>query len=235
MEGLEVEIPAGGGAPATPAFAMLPKGARRGVVIIHEIFGRQPEIDHVVERFAKAGYAAVAPDLFHRGRFACLREVFGTMMKTGQGIPATQGKNARAWLCEQAGIDANEVGLIGFCFGGGYALAAGAGWAAVSTNYGPVPEEAALRGIGPVIGCYGSRDAAMAKSPDQLRTRLAATGHEPPEVHTLDAGHSFLTDGKMTLFLRMMPRMKLGDYPEAREAGWKAIFAFFDKHLPRPA
>lgn len=227
MNGFEVEIPSGDGAPATPAFAAVPEGAKRGVVIIHEIFGRQPEIDRVVLKFAEKGYAAVAPDLFARGTMRCLIDFYG-MMKNGRGVPAAQGRNARAWLRERAGIPIEMVGLIGFCFGGGYALAAGSGWAAVSTNYGPVPDEEVLRGIGKVIGCYGSRDRGMAKMPGRLRERLARIGHEPAEIHTFDAKHSFLTDAPVT-FVRGL--FGVADVPEAREAGWKVIFEFFDRAL----
>jgi carboxymethylenebutenolidase len=227
--GIELTIPAAGGAPATPAFAILPPGARRGVVVIHEIFGRRPEIDRAVERFAAAGYAAVAPDLMHRGKIACLRDVFRAM-KTGGGIPAQQGRNARAWLCEQAGIAAGHVGLIGFCFGGGYALTAGAGWAAVSANYGTLPQPAAMKDIGPLIACYGSRDKTLTRAPDKLRERLASMGHDTSEVHVFDAGHSFLTDGKVPALLTLLPTHP-GNYPQARDEGWKTIFGFFDRHL----
>ncbi len=41
-----------GDAAAVPVYAILPPEARRGVVVLHEIFGRQPEIDRVVQRFA---------------------------------------------------------------------------------------------------------------------------------------------------------------------------------------
>jgi carboxymethylenebutenolidase len=225
---LETTIPAGDGAPETPAVAILPKDAVRGVVVIHEIFGRQPEIDRVVERFAAAGYAAVAPDLFRRGKLACLRDTFRAM-RTGDSVVVRQGKNARAWLCAQTGIDTARVGLIGFCFGGGYALAAGAGWGAISANYGVVPTIEAMRGIGPVIGCYGSRDAGMRPMPERLRKRLERIGQSDAEVHVLDAGHSFLTDGRPRLIQRIMPGF--GDYPAARDEGWKRIFTFFDQHL----
>ncbi len=67
----------------------------------------------------------------------------------------------RRWLCAESGIAEPRVGLIGFCFGGGFALAAGAGFGAVSTNYGAVPPTEAMRGIGPVIACYGGRDRAF--------------------------------------------------------------------------
>jgi carboxymethylenebutenolidase len=152
-------------------------------------------------------------------------------MKTGTGVAVTQARNARAWLCEHAKLTEAHVGLIGFCFGGGFALMAGAGWAAVSTNYGFVPEAEVMRGIGPVIGCYGNRDRVMAKSPGRLRDRLLAIGHEAPEIHTYDAGHSFLTDADHGWKKYVPTGMAIGDYPEARSEGWQAIFAFFGRHL----
>jgi carboxymethylenebutenolidase len=210
---------------------MLTPGATLGVVVIHEVFGRQPEIDRAVARFAEAGYAAVAPDLFRRGKLACLRDVFRAM-KTGDGVSVRQGRNARAWLCAQTGIDASRVGLIGFCFGGGYALCAGAGWGAVSANYAHVPAEEAMRGLGPVIACYGRRDRTLASAPAKLRARLEAIGQSESEseIHVLDAGHAFLTDGKPRLHQKIMP-MGIGDYPEARADGWARILAFFERHL----
>ncbi len=232
IAGLELTIPASSGAPATPAFAILPESAKRGVVVIHEIYGRRPAIDRVVERFAAAGYAAVAPDLFDRGKVACLRDVFRAM-KTGDGIAAQQGRNARSWLCEKTGIEPARVGLIGFCFGGGFALTAGAGWGAVSANYGHLPHPEAMRDIGPLIACYGSRDKTLSKAPDQLRARLESSGHATSEVHVFDAGHSFLTDGKPTVLSRLLP-FGIGNYPEAREEAWKTIFAFFDRQLALP-
>jgi carboxymethylenebutenolidase len=230
VPGREIILEAREGAPATPAFAIVPEGATRGVVVIHEIFGRQPEIDRVVERFARAGYAAVAPDLFHRGRFACLIDVFRAM-KSGRGTAVQQGRNARAWLSAEAGVPPEKIGLIGFCFGGGYALAAGSGWAAVSTNYGVVPATEVMRGIGPVIGCYGGRDKSFRDKGVELTKKLARVG-VTPEVHVFeDAGHSFLTDGHHPIGQTLFRRMAIGDYPEAREEGWKTILAFLDRTL----
>jgi carboxymethylenebutenolidase len=227
--GIEVLLPAGGGAPETPAYAMLPAGARRGVVVIHEIYGRRPEIDRVVERFANAGYAAVAPDLMDRGKAACLVDVFRAM-RTGDGVAAQQSRSARTWLCEKTGIAPERVGLIGFCLGGGFALSTGAGWGAVSANYGHLPSKQVMRGMGPLVACYGSRDKTLTNAPDKLRARLAAMGDDRSEVHVFDAGHSFLTDAPVSFIKKLTP-MGLGDYPEARAEGWKSIFAFFDRHL----
>ena len=200
--------------------------------MIHELFGRQPEIDRVVERFAAAGYASVAPDLFARGVFACLRDVFRAM-RTGDGVAVQQGRNARAWLCAEANLDPSRVGLIGFCFGGGYALAAGAGWGAVSANYAHLPREQALRGCGPVIACYGKRDKTLRQAPAALRAKLTAVGQLDFEVREFDAGHSFLTDGKARWAHRLQP-MGFGNAPEAREEAWRDIFAFMDNRLGAP-
>jgi carboxymethylenebutenolidase len=225
----ELNIAAGDGAPETPAVAILPPGATKGAVVIHEMFGRQPEIDRVVERFAAKGYAAVAPDLFRRGRLACLVDVF-KLMRSGDGVSARQGRNARAWLCDQTGLAPAHVGLIGFCFGGGYALAAGAGWGAVSANYAHLPRPRAMRGIGPTIACYGARDKTLSKAPAQLHAGLEAAGQSDFEIHLFDAGHSFLTDGPKRFAHKLGP-MGFGDRPAEREEGWVRIFAYFDSHL----
>ena len=71
--------------PPSPAVAILPPGAQRGVVVIHEMFGPTPEIARVVEKFAAAGYAAIAPNLFHRGRAACMVSVVRSARPTADG------------------------------------------------------------------------------------------------------------------------------------------------------
>lgn len=172
IETIETRLPGAGPLPPTPIFARLPTGARRGIVIIHEIFGRQPEIDATVERFAALGYAAVAPDLLSNGsHLLCLVRAFAAIAK-GQGPQIDQIQATRRWLCEKTGLEAQHVGLIGFCLGGGFALAAGRGWGAISTNYGDIPQDDALRGLGPVIGCYGGRDRLFGKHGALLEAKL---------------------------------------------------------------
>jgi carboxymethylenebutenolidase len=230
--GIEVTIPAGDGFGATPAYAVLPAGAKRGVVVIHELFGRQPEIDRVVERFARAGYAAVEPELFRSPSLAaCVRRTMHAM-QTGDGPAVRQARAVRSWLCAQAQLDEAHVGIIGFCFGGGFALAVGRGWGAVSTNYGAIPRAEAMRGIGPTIGCYGGRDRTFARMGGVLEERLRSVGAEV-ESHTFaDVGHSFLTDGNHPIAkLLTRPLLHIVYRPETAEEGWRRIFAFFDKHL----
>ncbi len=232
MRGMDVTIPGGGGDPDTPAYAVLPAGARRGAVVIHEALGRQPEIDRVVDRFADAGYAAVAPDLFSGGiKALCIARVVRACA-TGEGVPIRQAEAARRWLNERAGVEPSRIGLIGFCLGGGFALAAGRGWGAVSANYGQVPPARLLRGIGPVIACYGERDRMFAPQAGKLRKLLAGSGVDH-QIHTFPTvGHSFLTDGDHPIAQRLsQPLLNIRWNPDVAEDAWSRIFAFFGEHL----
>ena len=228
MPELETRLPDG-----TPLYAVVPAGARRGMIVIHEIFGRQPEIDRVVQRFAAAGYAAAAPDLFGSGaRLACIRSALRSM-GSGKGPAIDAVRAARLWLCEQAGFAPERVGLIGFCFGGGFALAAGPGFAAVSTNYGEVPPTEVMRGIGPVIGCYAGRDRLFDNG-GKLAARLAPLGVTPEVHHFESVGHSFLTDGRHPIAFalsRFVFHAEARD-PAVREAAWAQILEFFERKIP---
>ncbi|MBI4954901.1 MAG: dienelactone hydrolase family protein [Myxococcales bacterium] len=229
-QGAEVALTVDGH--AVPAYAVLPEGAAHGVVVVHEVFGRQPEIDRVCDRFARAGYAAVAPDLFAHGtQLGCIRRMM-VAISTGEGLPVRQVLGARAWLCEQTGLSAARIGIIGFCMGGGFALAVGRGWGAVSANYGKTPPRAVLEGTGPVIACYGERDRLFAPEAKKLERELEELGVEH-EVHLFPgAGHSFLTDGShpVASFLSW-PLMHVRYEPETAERAWEHILAFFDAHL----
>ncbi len=234
MDKMEVTIAASDGDRSTPAFAMLPQGAKTGVVIVHELFGRQPEIDRVVERFARSGVAAIAPDFFANGRAACIRAIV-ECAKTGADVePVRRAKAARAWLCDKTGLTHDRIGLIGFCFGGGFVLAAGRGWGAVSTNYGSVPEAEVMRGIGPVMGCYGRRDRLFANKGAELTDKLAKVGVKPVIEVVPQAGHSFLTDGHHPIASAITwPLMRIAYDATIAEDAWKKILAFFDHHLAR--
>jgi len=215
-----------------PAVASIPAGARRGVVIIHEILGMQPEIERVVQRCAAQGYAGVAPDFFAGGaRVACIARMAQAAL-TGEGPAMAQVRGARDWLASRAAIPVERIGVLGFCIGGGVALATGAMFGAVSTNYGDVPPTNVMRGTGPVIGCYGSKDRVFGNNAVKLKARLAPLSVDV-ETHTFPTvGHSFLTDGHhpVAAFFAA-PLMAITWNPEVAEEAWSYIFRFLDARL----
>lgn len=231
MIGTDVEIPCRGGA-NMPGYAALPADAKRGVVVIHEILGRQPEIDRVVERFAAAALAAVGPDLFHASpRIGCIRRSLATIA-SGEGPMANRIFDAQRWLCERTSLQPQRVGVIGFCLGGGLALAVGREFGVVSSNYGDLPPVEVLREGPPVIGCYGGRDRIFGRNADRLRERLNGVGRES-EVHTFPTvGHSFLTDGDHPIAVALTwPLFQIRYDPSVAEHAWGEILGFFDRTL----
>jgi carboxymethylenebutenolidase len=75
-----------------------PSGAGRApaVIVIHEIWGMVPHIEDVARRFAREGYAALAPDLYSRGGLPVTAEQIGAAMQWMQTIPPEARTNPSA-------------------------------------------------------------------------------------------------------------------------------------------
>jgi carboxymethylenebutenolidase len=207
-------------------FLAFPHGAGPfpGVVVIHEAFGLNENIRDIVRRFADAGYAAFAVDLFaRRNRAVCMARFMGGMLR-GKPEPFGVGdlKRALSVLGEQPGVDAARLGAIGFCMGGGYALA----WActddrlkAIAPYYGANPRPlSALARSCPVVGSYPEKDFT-ARSARKLDTVLER--HDVPHDIKIYAGarHSFFND-----------RGRAHD-PAASEDSWRRTLSFFAEHI----
>lgn len=227
------------GCPA-PGYFAAPEGPPRGaVVVIHEIFGRAPEMERVCVRLAEAGYAALMPDLFGEDQSPsngfkplCVRRALSEL-KRGEGTYLTRIRAAGDDVAQRSGFARDDVGIIGFCLGGGFALAAGAAFKVTSTNYGEMVPEKHLAGIGPTIACFGDRDRKYRGNAPVLQERLVRLG-VPHEVHTLQAGHAFLADGDhptAAFLTRLMLDVDPVRDSAARDEGWLRILDFFERHL----
>lgn len=207
-----------------------------GVVVLHEAFGLTEDIREQADRFAAAGYLALAPDLYTAGpRLRCVRKAFQDLVarrgRTWEAIEA-----ARAWLAGREECT-GKVGVIGFCMGGGFALVAAAKYdfAAASVNYGYVPRRAAqvLAGACPVVASYGKRDLMLRKAAAKL-DRVLADLDVPHDVKEYpDVGHGFLGRHEPPLPVIMLSKimMSYGYDAVAAEDAWTRILGFFGDHL----
>jgi carboxymethylenebutenolidase len=207
-----------------------------GVVVLHEAFGLTEDIRRQADRFAAAGYLALAPDLYTAGpRLRCVRRAFQDLLsrrgRTWETIEAT-----RAWLGDRKDCT-GRVGVIGFCMGGGFALVAAARYdfAAAAVNYGMVPRKAAevLAGACPIVASYGKRDQSLRSAAGKLERALTDVGVPHDIKEYPGVGHGFLGQHEPPRPIAALCKitMSYGYDAVAAEDAWTRILGFFRQQL----
>jgi len=219
---------------ALPAYLAVPDGTGPwpGVVVLHEVFGLTDDIRKQADRFAERGYLALAPDLFAWGNTVrCLAASFRTMLKGDGGRIFDDIDGARRFLVDRDDCT-GSVGVIGFCFGGGFALlTAPSGFAVSAPNYGHLPRHPSKRLAGscPTVASYGARDPQLRGSAAKLDAVLTQLDveHDVKEYPTAKHGFLFRHTGRQSW---TEPLAVAYDAAAADDA-WQRIFTFFDRHL----
>jgi carboxymethylenebutenolidase len=99
-------------------------GKLPGLLVFQEAFGVNEHIRDVTRRFAKAGFVAIAPELFHRTGpgFEGKYENFQACMPHMQALtPEGLSQDAQAafdWLQKNPRVLPNCTASVGFCMGG---------------------------------------------------------------------------------------------------------------------
>jgi carboxymethylenebutenolidase len=104
------------------AYVARPEGTpKAGLIVFQEIFGVNPHIRDITERFGREGYLAIAPELFHRtgpgfeSGYTDMGPGFEHAMKTTDAGLAADIRAAHHWLQSQAKL---PIAAIGYCMGG---------------------------------------------------------------------------------------------------------------------
>jgi len=223
----EVEFEANGG--TATGYLAEPDGEGPGVVVLQEWWGVEPHIKDVCDRFAREGFVALAPDLYHGETTDQPDEAQQKMMALSMDQAEKEMRGAVDFLAEHPKV-AGGVGAAGFCLGGGLSV-----WAAtinpkvdaVSTFYYVMPHgKPDFSNLdAPVIGHFGTADDFVSVDDAKgLEQEIdSATDHDV-EFHFYEgAGHAFFNDTD-----------RLGTYHEEHaKTAWGRTVDFFKQHLSR--
>jgi carboxymethylenebutenolidase len=106
------------------AYRAEPEGPTRGgVVVVQEIFGVNSHIRSVADRYAAAGYLAIAPAIFDRVRPGIEIGYTPEDIEVGREIAMGGDLDFQKVLDDvasagKAAREAGKVGVVGYCFGG---------------------------------------------------------------------------------------------------------------------
>ena len=238
LEAGEVKIPAGDG--PMPGYRAMPvgEGPFPVVLLIEEIFGVHEYIKDICRRLAKAGYCAVAPELYARqGDLSTMTDakliIRDVISKTPDAQWMADLDAAASWAVSASRGDPARIGTMGWCRGGRgvwlYAahrrdLKAAVAW------YGPVGgdrteiqprtgTDVAAEINAPILALYGGADTGIpVATVEAARDKAVAAGKSVELVVYPEAPHGFHADYR--------PSYR----PVEAKDGWARALSFLKSH-----
>ena len=201
-------------------------GKGPAVVVIQEWWGLVPHIEDIVERFAKEGFLAIAPDLYH-GKTTKSPDDAGKMLME---LDVTRAEKEIAGAADYAlslpECTSSKFGVVGFCMGGalaqhtatnnpkvGAAVSFYGGFKKVSTTWENLNA--------PLLLIYGENDRGVpAEQGRELAQKLQKMGKNVEVVIYPNADHAFFNDARPEVH-----------NPEASADAWRRTIELFRRAL----
>jgi carboxymethylenebutenolidase len=198
-----------------------------GVLVIHENRGLNEHIEDITRRVALAGYIAIAPDGLSVAGGApadqeAARDLFA---KTDGARIATDVLAGIPWLAADP-YNNGQIGVVGFCYGGGLALRAAVEAGTIGTDaavafYGKSPPDDQAKKIHiPLLLHYAENDDYVNGTAKDFQAVLDAN-HVPYTAYTYPGTqHGFNNDSSEARY-----------NAEAANLAWQRTLQFFAKYL----
>lgn len=219
---------ASNGSTAQGYLAVPESGSGPGVLVIQEWWGLVDHIKDVCDRFADAGFVALAPDLYHGVETDEPDEAGKIMMQMELPRAAADMQGAVSALLGLESTTGSTVGAVGFCMGGGLVL-----WlstidervAACVPFYGAIPWDDAqpdyTAAHAAYLGHYAEEDSwATLDGAKQLLAHLTDLGHDVTFHFYPGTGHAFFNDSRPEAY-----------DAEASTQAWDRTIDFFRSRL----
>lgn len=201
-------------------------GGGAAVVVIQEWWGLVPHIEDIVDRFAKEGFLALAPDLYHGKTTTSPDEAKKMLMELDVDRAESEIAGAGEFLLSRPECRSTKYGVAGFCMGGalaqftaskernvGAAVSFYGGFRKVTIHWDDLSA--------PIFLIYGGNDKGV--PPDQgreLEKLLRQLGKDVQLRVYEGAEHGFFNDTRPHVYK-----------PDAAADAWKRTVDFFDRHL----
>lgn len=202
---------------------------RAAIIVLQEIFGVNAHMRDIADRFAKLGYLAVVPDLFHRrgAWFEIGYDEFARGVEQAQAITQDDIRSdlraTHAYV--QKELPGAKIGAIGFCMGGRQAFVANGilPLACAVSFYGaniPGLADLAAKQSGPIALVWGGLDKSIDVAQRRAVADLLIEAKKPyVELTFGDANHGFFCDARSAYS------------PVAAKQAWPFVRAFLEENL----
>ncbi len=195
------------------------------IVAIQEWWGLVPHMREVAERFAAEGFICLVPDLYHGQSAAEPDEARKLAMALDRDRAIQEISAAIDFLSTREDVAPKQIGVVGWCMGGGLALSTSATDDQVGATvcfYGrPLEAHDTPKIQSPVLGLYGELDGGIPVSMVQDFEKELERNVIEHDIHIYaGAQHAFFNDTRPQAF-----------HSEAAEDAWQKTLAWFRKYL----
>jgi len=199
-----VTFPASTGEASGVLFTPTQEGRRPGVVVIHEWWGVNEQIQSTAQKWQSEGFVVIVPDLYH-GKVVPIgktEEASAAMKNLDFGRAVQELAGAIALLKDHPRCN-GKIAVTGYCMGGALALATAAtvpGLAAVVSFYGLPPSADWSRVDAPVMAHVATEDDWVTVDGAKQVQQALAKHKRLMELHVYEAKHAFCNDQRPDVY-----------------------------------
>jgi len=184
-------------------------GTGPAVIVIQEWWGLVGHITDIVDRFAAAGFVALAPDLYHGQAASEPDEAKKLMMELQLNMAGEEIVTAAKYLLSMKNTTSTHVGAVGFCMGGSLAIWSGTLSDLITATVGFYPGSSwerhapawnAYQGKETLIHCAEGDGTSAAPGIQEALTEINGAGGKAIAYDYSGTKHAFFNNDRPEVF-----------------------------------